>query len=65
MFPSLVNKLKNKWLLPFHLFITEIYMSIKGGSIHMEAAKALQVYSGPRSWKYSAFADFAWTSKVA
>lgn len=38
MFPSLVDKLKNKWLLPFHLFITEIYMSIKGGSIHMEAA---------------------------
>lgn len=38
MFPSLVDKLKNKWLWPFHLFITEIYTSIKGGSIHMEAA---------------------------
>lgn len=38
MFPCLVDKLKNKWLLPFHLFITVIYMSIKGGSIHMEAA---------------------------
>lgn len=37
MFPSLVNFLKNKWLLPFHLFINEIYLSMNL-SIHMEAA---------------------------